>query len=113
MILVPFSLANNESDNTIGTGVVPRDWIKREHLELLIQLLDDRSLTFPVFSAAADLSATDKPYTTVGIEALRLIQGYMDGIYPSLWPEYYAKDTVSVQFKNEKHVVIDWWNKNK
>lgn len=109
VMLQPYIKDEKRREELVWRDKVPENWIRLEHIDKLMNLLDDTSLTVPVFSVYADLVPTPEPNTTIGIEAMRLVEGYKSQMYPSLWPRFYAQDTVSNNYRKAKRELIDWW----
>lgn len=109
--LYPNGVTDNNIDFT-AIKKVPKNWIKPEHIDSLIIKFNDNTLTIPVFSVYADFAPKPGMHTTIGIEAMRMVEGYRNNMYPSLWPEYYAEDINSIALQDKKQELINWWRQN-
>jgi len=58
----------------------PKDWIKKEHINQLCELVDSDKPAAPVVSVIS--SYRPQPQSTVGNEAMFLIEGFRKGHYP-------------------------------
>lgn len=76
----------------VTLNIAPRDWIKKEHIGLLMLLLDSKEPCAPVYSAASSGIPPGMPgvpgskavkSSTVGHEAAYLIASYRRGPYPN------------------------------
>lgn len=90
------------------------NWVKDEHLKELVALLDSKELAIPVYES---YNTDCQQYTsTVGIEALFLLEGYREGVYPpdrcSLGP-YTHKDSEHENTVEERKKEIIHWLKSK
>jgi hypothetical protein len=81
---------------------VPEDWITLHDVALLMQEIDSTEPAAPVVSPISSYWPFDQT-STVGNEALFLIEGYRTGKYPpALCSLYY--------FKPDRAGVRSWWN---
>ena len=98
--------------DSLGRWVTAKeDWIKPEHIQALINSLQSNELTTPVYTISASISlAKYKPRTTVGIEALQLIEGFRDKRYPTPYPAFTAKDSLRESYIERKHEIVRWWS---
>jgi hypothetical protein len=90
-------------------------WIKDEHLKELIQLLDSREKAIPVYES---YNTDCTQYTsTIGIEALYMLEGFREGIYPpnrcSLGNYKSNSNEHNINFENRKKDILDWLKANK
>lgn len=92
-------------DSPMGNRI-PEDWIKLDHLPLLVELVADTTQTVPVLSNYANMSETSLPNSTVSIEALRILDGNTKGRYPSLWPEYFHSSLETKEFEQWKSQIL-------
>ena len=95
-------------DKIQGYNQVPLDWIEVDDIDALFALVDDNTLTSPVYSIYANMVPESHP-TTKGIEAIRLIQGFKRKQYPSLWPLFHVEDSASARLDSIKHELRTWW----
>ncbi|HNL87034.1 MAG: hypothetical protein KA094_04080 [Methanoregulaceae archaeon] len=80
---------------------VPDGWITRDDAELLMQEIDSEIPAAPVVSPLSSYCPLEEP-STVGNEALFLLEGYRTGRYPPrLCSLYY--------FKPDRSEVWSWW----
>lgn len=81
---------------------VPSGWITRDDAELLMHVIDSEEPAAPVVSPVSSYWPFNQT-STVGNEALFLIEGYRAGKYPpDLCSLYY--------FKPNRTEVRSWWN---
>jgi hypothetical protein len=81
---------------------VPGDWITLHDAELLIQEIDSDDAAAPVVSPVSSYWPFNQT-STVGNEALFLLEGYRTGRYPpALCSVYY--------FRPDQNEVRSWWN---
>ncbi len=97
----------NRTDDRISS--IPKDWIKKQHVDSLIKLIDDKTPTVPVFNGYASVRFRNKPFATVGIEALRMIEGYKENDYPSLMPHYVYATGSDKNYKKLKKDMKNWY----
>jgi hypothetical protein len=86
------------------------DWVKDEHVKKLVQLLDSKEPAIPVYES---YNTDCKQYTsTVGIEALFLLEGYRQGVYPpdrcSLGPYTIKQSEHLNNVEQRKKDIIAW-----
>lgn len=83
----------------------PKDWIKEKHIQKLILLMDSKEPASPVVSVISSYYPFNET-STVGNEAMFLIEGFKTGRYlPSLCSVYYFKGT-SEEYRK-------WWEEQK
>ena len=83
---------------------LPNNWIKAKHIPWLIKLIDSKEPCRAAFSLYSPVFPTTQ--STIGDEALRLIEGFRENIYPPMpviFPTYTSKE--------RKKEVLKWWNK--
>lgn len=79
----------------------PEDWIKEEHIPQLMQLIDSREPAAPVFSAFSSF-IPEEP-STVGNEAMFLVEGFRSGYYPTALSSLYYFNGNPDEFRK-------WWS---
>ena len=95
-------------DKIQGINRVPTGWLGRNDLDTLFMLVDDNTPTSPVYSIYANAMPHCDP-TSKGIEAVRLIQGFRNKQYPSLWPNFHLEDSASTRLDSIKSELRVWW----
>jgi hypothetical protein len=94
---------HTHSDTQVMILDVPDDWITNEDVQLLMQLIDSPDPAAPVVSPLSSYWPFGQT-STVGNEALFLIEGYRTGEYPpDLCSLYY--------FHPNRTEVRSWWEK--
>jgi hypothetical protein len=89
-------------DRPVMVVEVPDDWITLHDAELLVQEIDSEQPAAPVVSPISSYWP-DNQTSTVGNEALFLLEGYRTGKYPpAICSLYY--------FKPDREMVRCWWN---
>lgn len=90
-------------DKEVTIMQAPDDWIKKEHVEELIKNVDSTEPAAPLVSVISSYYPFNQS-STVGNEALFLIEGYRAGTYPpALCSVYY--------FKPDAGEVKTWWER--
>jgi hypothetical protein len=88
-------------DRPVSVMMAPDDWIKKEHIEKLMEYVDSKEPAAPVVSLISSYYPFNQT-STVGNEALFLIAGYRAARYPpNLCSVYY--------FKPDVNEVKSWW----
>jgi len=81
---------------------LPNNWIKPEHLSELVNLIDSKEPCRAAVSVYSPVFTTK--LSTIGDEAIRLIQGFRENLYPPMLP-------VSQSDPSEKRSeILQWWN---
>mgnify|MGYP007022317718 CR=1 FL=1 len=112
--LVPSPSAQNALQGSLMYDIqVPPNWIKKQHIDDLVLLMDNSEPTIPIFSVYGDMTTFDHPHSTVGIEATRMIDGYRKNFYPSLWPEFNINEVESLNCIRWKEDAKRWYNQHK
>ena len=84
----------------------PEGWLQKEHMELLVLLLDSNEPCASVGSMRSsfvDRDGKDQKSSTVGHEAAYLIESYRHGLYPK-----FAVNT-SADLEIDKEQLKQWW----
>lgn len=81
----------------------PSNWIKKENVSELIKLVESKEIASPVVSSFS--STTPRDSSTIGNEAMFLIEGYIQKRYP---PDNHSKYT-----KKDANRYKKWWEKEK
>ena len=81
----------------------PRDWIKKEHIPKLMELIE--SNTPCAHTVAAISSCLPPPKSTIGDEAIFLIDGFIEGRYP---PGLYSKGKSKQKIESIKEWYEEW-----
>jgi hypothetical protein len=106
----PLALLNilkKHPESTLMVLEAPRDWIKEEHVRQLMQLIDSQEPAAPVVSIVSSYYPNNK--STVGTEAMFLIEGFRIGHYPpSTCSLHYFKD-----INNSRNELRKWWSERK
>jgi hypothetical protein len=88
-------------DNAVSVMMAPDDWIKKEHVAELMEYVDSKEPAAPVVSLISSYYPFNQT-STVGNEALFLIEGYRTARYPpALCSVYY--------FHPDVNEVKTWW----
>jgi hypothetical protein len=74
-------ILKENKDDWITVGQAPEGWIKKEHVDQLIKLIDSKDIAAPVVSRISSYLPMGEK-STVGNEAMFLIQGFKEGRYP-------------------------------
>lgn len=90
---------------------VPEHWLHPADVDTLLASFDDNTPTAPVYSVFADVLPEDH-WTSKAIEAVRLVEGFRKGFYPSLWPLYHIEDSASAELDSVKQELQLWWIAN-
>lgn len=69
------------SEGWVVVKDAPNGWIKQEHVEQLMKLIDSKDAIIPVVSIISSYMPLNK-MSTVGNEAMFLIEGYKKDRYP-------------------------------
>ena len=86
-------------------GQAPKEWIKKEHVEVLITLVESEEPAVPVVSFISSYLPVDKS-SSVGNEAMFLIEGFKQKRYPPGICSVYG-------FKGSPEEYKKWYNNQK
>ena len=98
---------------SINPDSIPKNWIKAEHLPMLMEALDNEEIAFPIFSVYASVSLGNHGYNTIGLHAYHLIKHFQGQTYPPY--STFAKDkndTLKLSREQRKEI-LDWWELEK
>lgn len=105
---IAFLIRQDESGvKRIQIDDAPEGWLQKEHLELLVLLLDSNEPCASVGSMRSsfvDRDGKDQKSSTVGHEAAYLIESYRHGLYPK-----FAVNT-SADLELDKAQIKQWWD---
>lgn len=94
----------------VTVGDAPRDWIRKEHIGLLVLLLDSKEPCASVYPARSSRvripgGADSEPAkaSTIGQEAAYLIASYRHGLFPMSGTE------ISCDLKFDREKLRRWW----
>lgn len=114
----PFALLDiiAREDTTFGwiqfeQDSMPENWIRAEHIPMLIKKMDSEEIAFPVISSYIFDSYNPKGFSTIGNEAYYLILGFKNGSYsPNFKTENNLKSNEIYRLTPaRKKAMSDWW----
>lgn len=101
----PLALINilkERKEGWVTVGEAPKGWIQKEHVKELMKLIDSTEPSAPVVAVVSSYLPF-KEKSTVGNEAMFLIEGFREGRYPPGICSVYG-------FKGDPNEYAQWWD---
>lgn len=105
-------LNNNLHSYGVDKDSIPEGWIDEKVLPDLILRIESMKPTLAVYSINASIFHLQKIYSSEGVEAIFLIEGYRKNIYPpSLGSYEYGVIKNNIIYPDEKKIkeIKKWW----
>lgn len=99
------SLLKERKSGYVTVYPAPKDWIKMEHIEQLMKLIDSKEPAASVLSIVSSRLPSNEP-STIGNEAMFLIEGFRKGRYPPGLCSVFGS-------KSDPEEYREWYNKQK